>query len=66
MTEENQAQQALKVFKIEAQGDTVYVQAVDEDKARAELAEKMGPIPLELLTMTEVPELPEGEELLNP
>jgi hypothetical protein len=60
----------MKIFKIEAQGDilttTEYVQAVDIAGALAAFHEDLGPIPDELLTVTEVPALPEGEELLNP
>lgn len=52
------------IFKIEAQGDTVYIQAADKDAAYDRLTEVMGGIPRSMLKFTEVPELPEGEELL--
>jgi hypothetical protein len=54
----------MKIFKIEAQGDVVYVQAADKAAANARLTEMMGTIPLWLLTFTEVDALPKGEEFL--
>lgn len=56
----------MKIFKIEAEGDEVYVQAVHEESAIFIMSDAMGAIPRDLLTVTEVPELPEGVELLNP
>ena len=56
-----------KIFKMEAQGDTMYVRAENETEARGELTQAIGEeIPESLLTISEVTELPEGEELLNP
>ena len=52
------------IHKIEAQGDTVYVEAESEDGAVAVLHEKIGLIPRALLTVTVVNALPDGEELL--
>ncbi len=55
---------ARNIYKIEAQGDTVYIQAADEDGAVAALASKLGPIPRSMLTVTLVDALPDGEEFL--
>ena len=52
------------IFKIDAQGDTVYVQAATEPEAIDKLTAMMGPIPARLLTITVVKALPKGEELL--
>ena len=54
----------MMIHKIEAQGDTVYVEAESEDDAIATLNEKVGPIPRSLLTVSVVDVLPDGEELL--
>jgi hypothetical protein len=53
-----------KIFKVEAQGDTLYINAENEAHANQRLTKFTGPIPRPLLTFTEVKELPEGEELL--
>ncbi len=52
------------IFKVEAEGDTVYIEAVDKDEAKARLTEIMGPIPASLLKWSTVAKLPKGEELL--
>jgi len=55
----------MKIFKCEAQGDTMYFNADTVDAARVRLIEVMGDqIPEELLTWTEVSEVPDGEEAL--
>lgn len=54
----------LKIWKIEAEGDVVYVEAQDRSHAIAVLDQKVGRIPRHLITLEEVPVLPEGEELL--
>lgn len=54
----------MKIFKIEAEGDVVYIRADDQDSARIRLTAAMGPIPESLLTWTEVKKLPPGEEYL--
>ena len=53
-----------KIFKVEAQGDTLYIQAPTKEDAHLQLTEKIGPIPERLLTWTEVTKLPKGEEFL--
>lgn len=52
------------IFKIEAEGDVVYVEAVDKAAATVRLTEIMGPIPASLLKWSSVDKLPKGEELL--
>ena len=55
----------MKIFKCEAQGDTMYFKAKDVDAAHVRLIEVTGEqIPEELLTWTEVNEVPDGEEVL--
>lgn len=56
--------EALKIFKVEAQGDVLYIQANHQSDALRQLEESMGPIPSSLLTWSEVVKLPEGEEFL--
>lgn len=53
-----------KIFKVEAEGDTMYIGAEDQAGASAQLTEKIGPIPASMLSWSEVPALPDGEELL--
>ena len=52
------------VFKFEAEGDTVYIQGETEDAAWGVFNEYLG-VPRELVTISQVDALPEGEELLN-
>lgn len=52
------------IFKVEAEGDTVYIEAEDKKAAQARLTEVMGPIPASLLKWSSVEKLPKGEELL--
>lgn len=54
----------MAYFKIEAQGDTVYVEAPTEQGAIDRLTAMMGSIPRSLLTITAVAKLPKGEEPL--
>lgn len=64
-TKKKEAQKSgTKIFKIDAQGDTVYVRASTKEFAYLQLTEKMGPIPIALLEFSEVQKLPNGEELL--
>lgn len=51
-------------WKIEACGDTVYVDAPSEESAREYLEVKMGKIPASLLTVTKINKLPKDEECL--
>jgi len=53
-----------KIFKVEAEGDTMYINADNLDQAKYRLLKMVGPIPESLLTWTEVSELPKGEEFL--
>jgi hypothetical protein len=53
-----------KIFKVEAQGDTLYIQAPTQEDAKIELSEKIGYIPECLLTWSEVKKLPKGEQFL--
>ena len=54
----------MAFFKIEAQGDTVYVEAPTEQGAIERLTAVMGKIPRSMLTITPVKKLPENEECL--
>jgi hypothetical protein len=53
-----------KIFKAEADGDTLYFGAETLEQAEGKLTETWGPIPESMVTWTEVDVLPEGEELL--
>jgi len=54
----------LKIFKCEAQGDTVYIEAPNLDRAKVRLEQVMGKIPESLLKWSEVQKLPKGETFL--
>lgn len=54
----------MKIFKVEAQGDTMYMKAEDQQAAERYLFKTVGEIPRSLLTWTEVDKVPEDEELL--
>lgn len=51
-----------RIFKVEAEGDRVFIRAADLDDARRQLRQKFEPLPEYLMHWTEVAELPEGEE----
>lgn len=53
-----------KYFKAEAEGDTIYFEAESQDDAKAQMAEKVGPIPDGIVTWTELDALPEDAELM--
>lgn len=53
-----------QIFKVEAQGDTVYINCETEDDARLKLREAFGFIPEKYLTFTVVEDLPSGEDFL--
>jgi hypothetical protein len=53
-----------KIFKVEAQGDIVYINAESESAARQYLNEEMGEIPRSLLKFSVVDALPDDEEFL--
>ena len=52
------------IYRIEAQGDTLYVKAESEEVAIKRMEQFTGPIPRKLLTITTVAALPKGEEFL--
>jgi hypothetical protein len=54
----------MKIFKCEAEGDVVYVQAKNLWTAQDRFTSFMGEVPSGLLTWTEVDKLPKGEEFL--
>lgn len=54
----------MKIFKVEACGDVLYIKAPHQSDALRKLEEKMGPIPSSLLKWSEVKKLPKGEEFL--
>ena len=54
----------LKIYKCEAEGDVIYIQARSETEAREILFSHMGEIPNELLDWSTVRKLPKGEEFL--
>ena len=54
----------MKIFKAEAQGDTMYIKAKDQADALRQLEEACGPIPSSLLTWSIVAKLPKNQELL--
>lgn len=54
---------AQKIFKAEAEGDTMYFGAEDLQGARDQFHKLIGDVPSGIVTWSEVDELPEGEEL---
>jgi hypothetical protein len=54
----------MKIFKVEAEDDTLYIEAANFQAASDRLEKFMGIIPESLLKWSEAKELPEGEELL--
>ena len=54
----------LKIYKCDAQGDTVYIRATSEQQAREILFGSMGEIPDSLLTWSTIEKLPKNEEFL--
>jgi hypothetical protein len=53
-----------KIYKCDAEGDTVYIQARSEQEAKEILFSKMGEIPESLLSWSTVAKLPKDEEFL--
>ena len=62
--EHNMKEPKCEIFKVEAEGDTLYIKAVDKKAAQDRLTEVMGPIPASMLRWSSVEKLPKGEELL--
>lgn len=54
----------MAIFKVEAEGDTAYLQADSLDEAKGRFEAVVGKIPESLLTWTPVDALPDGEEFL--
>jgi len=54
----------MSIYKVEAQGDVVYIEAGTLESAKGQFFEKIGHVPASMLTFTEVDELPEDEEFL--
>jgi hypothetical protein len=54
----------MKIFKVEAEGDTLYIQAKTLRAAQDKFTSVMGDVPSGLLSWSEVGSLPEGEEFL--
>lgn len=54
----------MPIYKIEADDDKMYIEAESEEGAIQKLFNFTGPIPRKLLTVSTVPKLPKGEELL--
>jgi len=61
----NQEETMNHIWKVEAEGDVLYIAAGDQAHAQAILFEMIGEMPVSLLHWSEVEQLPEGEELLN-
>jgi hypothetical protein len=54
------------IYKIEAEGDTMYYYADSEDEAYQRITKFIGPMPRKLLKFTRIAdsEVPEGQEVL--
>ena len=54
----------LLTWKVEAQGDTIYIQAPTFDDAELKFIEAFGRVPKKLVTWTQIDSIPEGEEAI--
>ena len=54
----------MSIFKVVAQGDTMYIEAENQETAAEKLRTVCGEIPDHLLDWSEVAEAPEGETIL--
>jgi hypothetical protein len=54
------------IWKVEAQGDVVYVKGETIDEAELKFRDAFGEIPRKLVKWTEVSELPDGESFIYP
>lgn len=54
----------LLTWKVEAQGDTIYVQAPTLDDAELKFIEAFGRVPKKLVTWTLIEAIPDGEEAI--
>lgn len=55
----------VKVFRVDAQGDTLYINAPTLKEAQAVLCRHMGDIPQNMLRWSGQVRLPDGEEALS-
>jgi hypothetical protein len=54
----------MKIFKVDVEGDTIYIQAKTLRAAQDRFTSFMGEFPDGLLTWVEVDDAPEGEDFL--
>jgi hypothetical protein len=54
----------MLTFKVEAQGDTIYIQAPTKADAELKFVEAFGKVPKKLLTWTQIDAIPDGEEAI--
>ena len=54
----------MLTWKVEAEGDTVYVQAENIEQAKARFEKSFGGIPEDLVKWTQIDALPKGEEAI--
>ena len=54
----------MKIWKIAAQDDAVYVEAENEADAVSVFRARIGDVPRDMLTVSQVDAVPDGEELL--
>lgn len=54
----------MAIWKCEAEGDTVYIEAATEDAAYNYMADKIGRVPRRMITFSQVDAIPEDEVLL--
>jgi hypothetical protein len=54
----------MKIFKVTAEGDTLYIKAKNLRTAQDKFTSVMGEVPSGLLSWSEVDKLPKGEEFL--
>ena len=52
------------IWKVEAQGDTIYFEETTIDEAEEKFRELFGNVPKKLVTWTEIDKLPDGEETI--
>lgn len=55
----------MRVYKVEAEGDTMYFQANDISEAKQDFVNLVGVVPDYLLTWNEIKKLPDGQEFAN-
>ena len=53
------------IWKVEAEGDTVFVRGATIDEAEHKFENAFGFIPKKLVTWTEVDDIPDGEEFIG-